>query len=332
MTITKSTQSLSKQTTEHELIELIKSWTKQVQIGDDCAILPGQMLTSQDTLVEGTHFLANTDMSALGWKSMAVNISDLAAMAGKPKYALVSLTLPPDFPRRKFEKLYLGMLECARKYKTTIVGGDLTKGPCLVISITIIGESGDYGILKRNSAKEGDVVIVSGNFGKSRAGLELLLNPTSLDFEIINSCKDKHLRPEPRLKESWLLAKHSDGKAACMDASDGLADALYQIAKLSNVSIDIDYALIPIDQYTMTVAANVAAQTGAKIEDWALYGGEDYELVATTSKESWQNLEKIPDCPFVKIGTVSPGSGVRVSQNKIVKEIDLSRGFQHWSK
>jgi thiamine-monophosphate kinase len=318
---------------EQNLIELIKDKLGNRFIGDDCAVLPGQMLVSLDTLVDGTHFLSDkVHMRDLGWKALSVNLSDIAAMAGKPRFALVSVTLPKKFPKSSFANLYDGLKECAECYRTTIVGGDITGGPVLTIAITIIGESNSRGVLTRSGAREGDVVVVSGDFGASRAGQAELLNKPARAKRSFDehSCLGRHMRPVPRLKEAWALANQIGSRGALMDASDGLADSLFQIAQLSEVGMTIDLEKLPIAAETKKIAKNY----GADVLDWALYGGEDYELVATLSSKSWQKwLESTKHVPFTEIGSVTKGSTVTLKHGqKEGPELDLAKAFQHISE
>lgn len=311
-------------TKEHRLIAAIKEWTAESLIGDDCAVLPGQNLVTTDTLVDGTHFLFSlVDAEDLGWKAVAVNISDIAAMGGRPRYIVVSLTLPAHFNELDIRKLYVGMMDCARQFRTRIVGGDLTRGPALTLSLTVFGDVHENGALLRSGAREGDIVIATGDFGASAAGLWLLQN----GIRGFAHCHRAHMRPQPRLPESWLLVENIGARGALMDASDGLADAVTQIAKLSAVSIVVDSDAIPIDEETK----QVAALAGANPSEWALYGGEDYELVACLSESSWGKLQGAAQNPFRKIGTVRKGTGAYLQDPSGKSEaINLTRSYQHW--
>jgi len=323
---------------EQKLIELIKDKLGNRFIGDDCAVLPGNLLVSLDTLVDGNHFLSDKiRMQDLGWKALAINLSDIAAMAGSPRFALVSVTLPKKFAKSSFADFYDGLKECADHYRTTIVGGDITGGSVFTIAITIIGESHNNGVLTRSGARQGDVVVVTGTFGASRAGLAELLNTPGRAGRSCapNSCLGRHLRPEPRLKESWELANRIGSgalKGALMDASDGLADALFQIAQASNVGMTIDLEKIPIGLETKKIAKNY----GADVLDWALYGGEDYELVATLPASAWRkwlessNSESSNHFPFTEIGSVTSGHDIVLKLgDKDGPELDLAKTFQH---
>jgi len=305
------------------MIASIKQWTGEHLIGDDCALLPGQTLVTADTLVEGTHFLTNLiSMSDLGWKAVAVNLSDIAAMSGRPRFVIVSLTLPETFRESEFAKLYEGMIDCARAYRTRIVGGDLTRGPCLSLSLTVLGDVHEKGCILRSGAQVGDVVVVTGTFGASAAGLWILQNETAG----FNQCRRAHVRPLPRLCESWALVRQTGGRAALMDASDGLADALIQISGSSSVGMEIDELAVPISAETREVAR--LAQGNAI--DLALYGGEDYELVGCLSPSDWYNLQQSNDNPFNEIGRVVEGSEVLLRGKNGTVALDLSRTYQHW--
>ncbi|MBI4533013.1 MAG: thiamine-phosphate kinase [Candidatus Melainabacteria bacterium] len=313
------------QTTEMCLIEAIKGWTGSTCIGDDCAVLPQQRLATSDCLVEGTHFVSEQiGPQDLGWKAVSVNLSDIAAMAGKPQHLIVNLVLPKNFSQGYFRKLYLSMVECAHSYRTTIVGGDLTHGALLVISICALGEEHEAGCLRRSGAMPGDIVAVTGDFGASAAGLWAITNQIN-GHEFL---KTRHCRPCPRLREAWALVSRTGSRGALMDASDGLGDALSQIARASQVGIEINLKSVPIAQQTL-----IAAQA-ASVDPyhWALYGGEDYELVAAIPEHVWDKWQTEPDNPFYAIGSVTDSNLVMARHPKMGQvAIDLSHTFQHWS-
>lgn len=281
-------------TIEQQWIEIIKGLAGDELIGDDCAILPDGALATTDMLIEGNHFLLDkVSLRDLGWKSLAVNLSDIAAMGGVPEFATVGLGLPPSFSHREFEQLYAGIVECANAFQTRIAGGDLTRSDKVVISVSLLGKCGPEGALLRKTARPGQAVVVTGDFGASAAGLWLLLTGTN-GFPW---CRRRHSRPAPRVHEARQLAKLTGGAGALMDASDGLADALIQIARQSQVSIKIEGNQIPIHEETQEVAM-LSAQSAL---DLALYGGEDFELVATVPVSA---VESLKAAGFVEIGTV----------------------------
>lgn len=308
---------------EHRFIAFIKDLTQQSRIGDDCATLPGQTLVSADMLVENLHFrLDSTCLGDLGWKAMAVNLSDIAAMAGRPRYALVNLSLPAAIANHGFEELYKGMQDCAQHYRTKIVGGDLTGGEKLVISITVIGEVHEAGCMFRSGASPGDYVVVTGDFGASAAGLWLL----SRGRKDSSYCLERHRQPRPRLCESWSFVRAAKGRGALMDASDGLADALLQIAAQSGVAIDIDAQQIPVHEQTK----QTCSLANLPLLQTALYGGEDYELVGTISPDNWQQLCSASHNSFKIIGKVSAGALVRVNCGDRYLTLDLESTFAHF--
>lgn len=298
-------------------------------IGDDCAVLPDKMLLTIDSLIEQTHFqLDSISMNDLGWKAMAVNLSDIAAMAGKPQYAVVALSATPDFyASNKVIALYKGLIACATEYNTAIVGGNITRAPQLSITISAIGQAHQAGTLKRTGAKPKDVIIVTGDFGASAVGLQLSMNKSS--SRLFNHCLSKHMRPIPRLIESWQLVKRIGNRGALMDTSDGLADALTQIAQSSHVGMRIDLNAIPIHKQTRKFA------TEANLDPYqlALYGGEDYELVACLSEKTWQNWQaedKSVKANFKQIGVVDHSNNIQLMfGNEIAHKLDLKQVFQH---
>ncbi|SRR5579885_261442 len=311
-----------KLTSEQKLIEAIKSWVGESFIGDDCAVLPGRALVTSDSLVEGTHFsLSWTSLADLGWKAVAVNLSDIAAMAGRPRHLVVNLTMPPGFALRQCRELFLSMAGCARAYRSDIVGGDLTCGPLLVLSVTVLGEAHERGCLRRSGAQPGDAVIVSGDFGAGAAGLWALTQEIP-GFERVVA---RHRRPLPRLCESWALVRQTGDRGALMDASDGLADALVQLSRASAVGMRVDLSRVPIHEQTR----QAAERAGVDPLDWALYGGEDYELVATVAAADWETMRQSPENPFVAIGTVTHGREVAV-EGAAGRQLDLTRSYQHW--
>jgi thiamine-monophosphate kinase len=310
---------------EHKLIDRIKDWTGERLIGDDCAVLPGGSLVTADTLVEGNHFvIPGISFEDLGWKAVAVNLSDIAAMSGRPRFIIINLTLPHGITDLDFERMFRSMIDCAQIYRCRIVGGDLTRGAQLVLTLTVIGDKHENGVMTRRGASIGDILITTGDFGASAAGLWLMQNETEGFFH----CRQKHFRPLPRLCESWFLIRTTAGTGAMMDASDGLADAVIQLAQASDVGIRVRQDLIPIDEQTKAVAA----RAGANCIDWALYGGEDYELVACVNAQHWQAMKELPANPFREIGMVTeaaPGV-VLVAPGGEESKISLSRTYQHW--
>lgn len=311
---------------EHQLIEFIKSEAGNQYIGDDCAILPGGLLASCDTLVEGVHFtLPEHSFEDLGFKSLAVNLSDIAAMAGVPEFVLLNISMPADFSPHNFKRLFRSMLDFAESYHVKIVGGDITRGPNLHISVTVLGKKNPRGNWLRSAATAGDVIIATGDFGASAAGLWALLhNEGSYKY-----CIARHKRPKPRVAEALELAATTMRCGALIDASDGLADALTQISLSSNVGMEIKESLVPMHEEMLAAAHKAQVQP----INWALYGGEDYELLGCISSSDWAILsagKEASKSNFKKIGVVIPNSGVFVEKSTGERlPIDTSKTFQH---
>lgn len=269
---------------EKELINIIKTILDSKFIGDDCAYLKDiGIVITQDSLIEGIHFsLEYTTAYQLGWKSVMVNISDVCASGAEPKYLTVALSLP-NYVNESFVKdFYEGAKAACGGIK--IVGGDITGSDKVYISITAIGLDKGRWISSRANAKVGYKIIVSGEHGNSAYGLKLLQS----GLKESNKYTEAHLMPVAKQEFSKQIAQNIDCDYAMMDSSDGLADALIQIAKLSGVKIKIDTSKIPHDKVVDL--------------DTVLYGGEDYQLVAAVPEEF---LSKISH--YTIIGEVTSG-------------------------
>lgn len=319
-------------TGEQKMIDSIKGWVGGSLIGDDCALIPPQMLVSADALVEGNHFrLDLMSLREIGWKAVAVNLSDIAAMAGRPRYLFVTVCAPAGFGKTEFRQLYEGIGDCARAHRVAIAGGDITSSEKLMLSITVIGDVHESGCLMRSGAKPGDVVIATGDFGASRAGLWQLMNGKSVSRQPatdVNHALLRHIQPEPRLLESWKLVEKTGSSGALMDASDGLADALVQLSRASNFGLRVELGSVPIHQNTK----QIAAEAGVDPVEWALYGGEDYELVGCIDANVWGEWRKegSKGNPFVPIGIVTDGHKIELTRHGVeAPPLDMNKSFQH---
>lgn len=253
-------------------------------IGDDAAVLeftPGTLvLATCDMLVEGRHFLrGRMSPYQLGRKALAVNLSDIAAMAGTPRHALVSIGLPADLTVEYVEELYRGMKDLAAEAAVNIVGGDTVAAPVLTLDLAVLGEVPPGRLVLRSGARPGDLLLVTGELGASAAGLELLLSPTAeVPEEIARPLLTSHLEPRPRLAEGRLLG----GLATAMiDISDGLASEVHHLCAESDVGAVIWADRIPIGRATREAARLLDRDP----LEWALYGGEDYELLFAVPPE-----------------------------------------------
>lgn len=293
---------------EKILIKIIKTTLNSEYIGDDCAYLEDLgIVVSQDSLVEDVHFkLDLITPFQLGYKSVMVNISDICASGAEPKYLTIALSLPNYVDEKFVEEFYNGAKDAAGDVK--IVGGDLTGGDKVFVSVTAIGATKGRKISSRSYAKIGYKIVVSGEHGNSATGLKMLLNgdkPTQ-NSKFIKA----HLMPIARREFSRKIATQINEQYAMMDTSDGLADALMQIAKASGVRMKINTSKIPHDK-------NVGMQT-------VLYGGEDYQLVAAVPKEFL-----LGDKDLIEIGEITD-EGVGIELDGVFYQDIDDKLFNHF--
>ncbi|MFC1981720.1 thiamine-phosphate kinase, partial [Chloroflexota bacterium] len=225
------------------------SWQKLILgIGDDAAVWQGDastQLATVDSLVQDVHFtLKTTSWSELGWKALAVNLSDIAAMGGIPAYALVSLALPGDAEVEDVAALYEGMIELAQRFGVAIVGGDTCRAPLVSITITVLGSAVNKRMLTRSAANPGDKIAVTGTLGGAAAGLEMLMNQLQFDPEATANLREAFLRPLPRVAEGQLLIER--GVETAIDISDGLISDLGHICKASQVGARVEIDRLPV--------------------------------------------------------------------------------------
>ncbi|MBI4284092.1 MAG: thiamine-phosphate kinase [Chloroflexi bacterium] len=289
----------------------VAAWQQLILgIGDDAAAWQGDssiQLATVDSLVQDVHFtLAIASYEELGWRAMAANLSDIAAMGGLPRYALVSLALPGDTEVEDITALYKGMIELAQPLGVAIVGGDTSSAPLLVINITILGsQSRTQHILTRSAAKPGEQVAVTGYLGGAAAGLEMLTKHLRFDSEAIASLKKAFLHPYPRVAEGQILVEH--GVRAATDISDGLISDLGHICQASQVGARIEIDRVP-------VAPAVRANFGARALELALSGGEDYELLFTASAEAIARVRAAVSCPITVVGDIIADKAGKIIQ------------------
>jgi thiamine-monophosphate kinase len=270
--------------TEPELIALIQGhlppaadWMS-IGIGDDAAVVVPEKnrleVLSVDALVEGVHFdRAFTPPAAIGHRALAVNLSDLAAMGAEPRLCLLSLALPPAWPAQDFDAMIGGLAALAARYRVQVVGGNLTRSPGLLfIDVTVSGTVKRRQVLTRSGARPGDELYVTGSIGAAAAGLQMLKAGSALAGP--ESCVTRFLYPEPRVQTGKLLGRNR-AAGACVDLSDGLADAIHRMAERSGVGAVIDADALPIE-----AAVREWFETrGADPIVAAITGGDDYELL-----------------------------------------------------
>ncbi len=323
---------------EFGLIDLIKRGLPSqgekvlVGIGDDTAVIRGEggncLLFTCDALVAGVHFdLSYTPYRELGWKAMAANLSDIASMGGIPGYALVSLCLPSSTAPTEVEELYRGMRELSERLGVRIVGGDTVSSPVLMISLALIGEVRKEHLVTRSGAKPGDSLLVTGTLGGSEVGLELLKGKRSLPKGMEEIVR-RHLAPMPRLKEARILVENLK-PSAMIDISDGLALDLSHLAAESGVGAEIWKERIPLHPQ----AEEAARFLGKSPYDFALYGGEDYELLFTLSPDQVQKAkELLRETGLTLIGQILPAEEGLVISEEGRRSPLVVRGYNHFSK
>ncbi|MCR4824441.1 MAG: thiamine-phosphate kinase, partial [Bacteroidales bacterium] len=271
-------------------------------IGDDCAVLPQNSgrdtLVSTDLLIEGTHFLrADIPPHHLGWKSAAVNISDIAAMGGTPTATFLSVALPADLSPDWVEGFMRGYAELSARFGTALLGGDTTLSPDRIcINVAVLGECPSGTARLRSSAREGDRICVTGTLGDSAAGLKAVLEGVERDADV-QALIDRHYLPLPRVAEGLRLAA-TPGVHAMMDISDGIGSDLGHILKASGTGAVIETADLPLSP----ALQRVCARRGWDPTELAAGGGEDYELLFTCTPEAGIAL----DVPHTVIGEIVP--------------------------
>lgn len=312
----------------------------QIGIGDDAAVLESlqRPVVTMDALVEGVHFRRDwTTARALGRKAMAVNVSDLAASGAHPVAAFVSLALGAGETVEWIEELYAGFEDAAREWGFTVAGGDMTRSRGdLMISIALVGEvlNPARGPILRSGAQNGDILVVSGTLGDAAAGLALLQAP---DIAVSDTTRQKmllrHHEPTPRLQlMSVLLEIDADAVHGALDLSDGLVGDAVHLARRSGVSPQIETEWLPISPECREVATTLNADA----LDWALAGGEDYELLLALSPEKVERLsleaEKRCGVPLTIIGKCraqdEAGPQVRILENGVMRPSE--RAWTHF--
>ncbi len=303
-------------------------------IGDDTAVIAPDkdyyLLWTIDSLSEGVHFdLSYTPLKQLGRKALAVNLSDIAAMGGEPRYALLALGWPPERDLVGALELAWGMQEMAEEYGAALIGGDTVSSPGgLTMSLTVLGRVRPAALLRRDQAQVGDLIYVTGPLGQAASGLETLRRGLALPEATKAPLLQAFLDPQPQVAAGRLLAQHHLA-TALIDLSDGVASDLYQICLLSKVGAIVEAAQVPVPPPVI----EVAAQIGKEPLDLALKGGEDYHLLFTAAPDrelEIQSCFRQADLPAPTcIGEIITGAGVRLRLQE--KEEDISgAGFDHF--
>jgi thiamine-monophosphate kinase len=295
-------------------------------IGDDAAVIGGSfpggdyLLVTTDMLVETRHFRRDwASPVQIGIKSVACNVSDIAAMGGTPTFMFVSLALPADTEVAWVEALYQGMAQSCRRYRVVLAGGDTTHGMVATISITLLGRVAPGNLRLRSHARPGELLCITGPLGASAAGLAMLdagLDPPKY-------LREKHLEPGARLDVSPAIAPVA---RAMIDISDGLAAEVNHICDQSGTGAEIVVADIPIDP----AVRNAARLTGNDPLAFALSGGEDFELLFSISPENKQRCDA-NGIPATVVGRVTEAASGRILLYPDGKKSPLSGGYNHFS-
>ena len=319
---------------EFGLIDLIKRKTFSkdkrvlVNIGDDAAVIkPSKKLLifTTDTLMEKVHFdLGYFTFEQVGWRAMVANLSDIAAMGGLPKFALVTIGLPKSISAENVISIYDGMTAIGKRYKCKIIGGDTFFSPKgIFVSIALLGEVEKRFLVKRSGAKKGDLICVTGNLGEAQAGLEFLKkNPRKISPPV-----RKFLNPFPRINEARTLVKNLK-ISSMIDISDGLSSELFHLSEENDLGAIIYETKIPISLNCIK-AGNLLKKSPLL---WALSSGEEYELLFTISRKELSNLEKVKRKIKVSvIGEMVDKKETVMLQEKSGKKRRLRKtGFKHF--
>lgn len=310
--------------------------------GDDAAVIEPERGTFEvlttDAQVEGVHFDRRfVPPDAIGHRALAVNLSDLAAMGAKPRVVLLSLVLPDALDVAVVDGMLDGLLALAAAHRVVVVGGNISRSPGpMMVDVTAVGAVRPRRVLTRTGARPGDGVYVTGTIGDASVGLQSLqrlcdASPSGSRDEAAglapHACEERYLRPEPRVRAGMLLGRNR-AASACMDLSDGLADAVRQIAEASQVGIAVDAGALPIgDEVRRWHEAR-----GTNALDAALGGGDDYELLFTVRPAHMGRLRHVRQTlgalPITRIGVVSKARGISIRTE--AGQRPLPAGFDHF--
>ena len=318
---------------ERALIKIAREVCRQgskirIGIGDDAAAIDIDdmcLVATTDMLVAKSHFPPRTTPEQMGRKAVVANLSDLAAMGAEPLGLLFSVALPRTLEVSFVKRLVKSMDATARMYGASIVGGDLDESDGVIISGAAFGLARKREILRRSGARNGDLLAVTGKLGAAPAGLKIILEklPATGYRKLIRT----HLEPTARVREGRILAR-SGSVTAAIDLSDGLAANLWQLARESGVKIIIDRNKIPEDP----LVKKLVTQYDLNIDDFVLFGGEDFELIFTIRPHGWEKvrraLERVGTAATI-IGRVVKGNGVFIQAEEKTRRLP-DRGYEHF--
>jgi thiamine-monophosphate kinase len=314
---------------EFGFLDRMRDWvgpgSALVGVGDDAAVVRlaggGTVVATTDALVEGVHFRLDwSSPSDVGYKAVAVNVSDLAAMGAEARWVLLSLCAPAGATEELLRGLYAGMGEACDEYKVELIGGDTVRADTLTLAVTAIGEL-DGDPLRRSGAKAGDSLAVTGPLGRAAAGVNLLLsqNPKKVSPEDAIACMDAHRRPAARVPEGRSLQRA--GVHAAMDVSDGLASDLRRLCEASGVGAELDLHRLPVAEE----ARRIGEARGWDVLQMVLGGGEDLELLVALPREMLETI----DLDLIEIGRVVEDEGVWLVHNGEREDLPPT-GYDHF--
>ena len=306
--------------------------------GDDAAVIVPergamQVLTT-DAIVEGAHFDRRfSSLSDIGYKALAVNISDIAAMGARPEFALLSLILPDGFTLADLDALLDGLLDMASASRVALAGGNISRSPGpLIVDMTVTGSVRPRRILTRSGGRPGDALYVTGSIGGAAAGLDFLKvrgseGPKGPDHPDLSDLVKRHQRPEPRIRIGMLLGRNR-AASACMDLSDGLADAVRQIAEASGTGATVDATALPLDPAAAAWFESAMADPLLA----AVSGGDDYELLFAVPRKARGRLRMVQSLargvPITHIGELTAGPAIQLLRGGA--GIPMPMGFSHF--
>jgi len=312
---------------ERETIRIIEKIIKSdatIGPGDDCAAIDignRYLLVTTDMMVTKAHIPKGMGPYDIGWSIVAVNLSDIAAMGGTPLGLVTAIGITRGHPIEFIEQMVDGMNDCARRFNTSIVGGDTKEHDDLVLCGTAFGEVAKDGILLRKGAKAGDLIAVTGSLGRAGSGFFSMKKSLGL-----KEAEDALKRPWPRVREGMLLSK-SGFVTSAMDISDGLSTSIFELSRNSGMTYEVDYTRIPKAKEVEMAFHDLERQ-----KDLVLNFGDDYELLFTIKREAEEDLGKLSQecgCPMTVIGKVTSGEeNILIDNGKREKLENL--GYEHF--
>lgn len=297
-------------------------------IGDDAALLQlpadEQLVVSVDTLVSGVHFLPDAPAERVAQRALGAAVSDLAAMGARPLWYTLALTLP-EVSEAWLERFASALAQRSAELGIILVGGDTTRGP-LSLSLTVHGAVRPGHALRRSGARPGDLILVSGTLGDSRAGLESLLHPQTAERASLDWLRERFYRPEPRLQLAERLASLAH---SAVDISDGLLADLGHILQASQCGAELEVTALPLSQALLDFTQDVETR-----EHWALTGGEDFELCLTLPEQHWETARQIAtalDVPLTPVGRIlSAPTLCLLREGQPITLPSIASGYDHF--